>query len=350
MTDFLIVGQGITGTCLAHELDRRGASFHICASPEQYPGSQLAAAIINPVTGRNWVLSWNARQLIPLADQFYKDATERLGDTREYIHKRSILLVSDDQEIEENFMLRTGDPEYADFVAETSDGDHGLGSVASIYGQIQSALQLDMGEFVVDSRIFFRNRNLFFKSEIRTEDLKKTQDGWAFNDNEYRHVIFCDGIQGMHNPWFKQLPFVALKGQLLICEIPELETKHIIKGSVTVVPLDDPFIYWIGSTYERDLTDPSPTKEGRAELMDRLSATINTPFTMLNHRAGIRCATRDRRPFIGMHPVQEGIGLINGLGTKGGSLAPYCARTLVEHVLDQKPIPKEVDILRYWDR
>jgi hypothetical protein len=48
-----------------------------------------------------------------------------------------------------------------------------------------------------------------------------------------------------------------------------------------------------------------------------------------------------------MHTVYQNIGIFNGMGTKGCSLAPYFAEQMTEHILHQTPIDKEASIDRF---
>ena len=350
MIDCLIVGQGIAGSCVAHSMMRRGKSIRVFAAPSRYPSSQLAAAVLNPVTGRKWVKTWNADELIPMANSFYTEATATLGSKRDFIRERRILLCGDDAEIQEAFAVRTGDPLYQDVVATASDDlDVPLDNL-SVYGTIRGALQLDMGEFIVDTRIYLKTHGMFVQEQLDINGLNFSDGTWTYQDEQYASVIFAEGQYGFDNPWFKWLPYAAVKGELIVCEIMGLDTEDIIKGSVTIVPLPDPRIYWIGSTYEWDNRDRSPSKEGLAELMQGLKDIVGDDFSVLTHSAGVRMAAKDRRPFVGVHPNHEHVGILNGLGTKGASLAPYCAEALIEHMLEGKPLPSEIDILRYWPR
>jgi hypothetical protein len=47
-----------------------------------------------------------------------------------------------------------------------------------------------------------------------------------------------------------------------------------------------------------------------------------------------------------MHPTYPKIGIFNGLGTKGGLLAPYWAQHFAQHVLQGIPLDPQVDIRR----
>nr|MBX2815191.1 FAD-dependent oxidoreductase [Saprospiraceae bacterium] len=45
---------------------------------------------------------------------------------------------------------------------------------------------------------------------------------------------------------------------------------------------------------------------------------------------GVRPTTPDRRPFLGQSSDQPGLFILNGLGTKGLSLAPYLSKVLIQ--------------------
>ncbi|MGC4234732.1 MAG: hypothetical protein QM594_17260, partial [Niabella sp.] len=50
---------------------------------------------------------------------------------------------------------------------------------------------------------------------------------------------------------------------------------------------------------------------------------------------------------MGLHPVYKNVGILNGMGTKGCSLAPYFASQLAAHILYRAPIEKDADISRH---
>jgi glycine/D-amino acid oxidase-like deaminating enzyme len=61
----------------------------------------------------------------------------------------------------------------------------------------------------------------------------------------------------------------------------------------------------------------------------------------------VRPATLERRPFVGFHPLHPNIGILNGMGTKGASLAPFFAHQLVQHLVDGFPLMNEININRF---
>jgi glycine/D-amino acid oxidase-like deaminating enzyme len=78
-----------------------------------------------------------------------------------------------------------------------------------------------------------------------------------------------------------------------------------------------------------------------------LQLTIKAPFTIVDHLAALRPATLERRPFIGLHPVHTAVGIFNGMGTKGCSLAPWFARQMVDLLLNNVPVQPDADVRRF---
>jgi len=77
--DCLIIGQGICGTFLAHELEKAGISFLVIDDPLSPGSSKLAAGIMNPITGRRLVRTWMIDELFPFAIKAYQEIGSQLG-------------------------------------------------------------------------------------------------------------------------------------------------------------------------------------------------------------------------------------------------------------------------------
>ena len=61
---FIVVGQGIAGSCLALELADRGARVEIVDDGWESAACLVAAGVINPITGKRLVKSWRSLSLI----------------------------------------------------------------------------------------------------------------------------------------------------------------------------------------------------------------------------------------------------------------------------------------------
>ena len=77
--DILIVGQGLAGTMLGWACERAGISFAVVDTGHAGAATTVAAGIINPITGRRLVKSWEVDRLLPLARATYRDIEAALG-------------------------------------------------------------------------------------------------------------------------------------------------------------------------------------------------------------------------------------------------------------------------------
>jgi glycine/D-amino acid oxidase-like deaminating enzyme len=167
------------------------------------------------------------------------------------------------------------------------------------------------------------------------------------SEARYDHIICCEGWRARHNPYFRYLPHGGNKGEVLIVKTTAPVLDRMFKHRIFLVPLADG-TYWVGATSENQFPDDSPTPVNRQFLEDRLAEILTgTDYEIVNHRAAVRPTVKDRRMIIGTHPDFPKLHILNGLGTKGASLAPLGSRWLVEHLLEGTAIPGEVDIRRF---
>jgi glycine/D-amino acid oxidase-like deaminating enzyme len=68
---------------------------------------------------------------------------------------------------------------------------------------------------------------------------------------------------------------------------------------------------------------------------------------MEEHFAAIRPATVTRDAFSGMHPRHPQLGMLNGMGSKGCSLAPFLAHNFAQHLVHGVPLIPQMDLRRY---
>ena len=102
-----------------------------------------------------------------------------------------------------------------------------------------------------------------------------------------------------------------------------------------------------GATYSYSDDNPGITEESLRELIAAIKELIHLPFTVESQQWGFRPTTPDRRPLVGRHPEHRRLWTLNGLGTKGVSLAPYFSGELISAIENGTPLNKLVDIERY---
>jgi glycine oxidase len=297
------------------------------------------------VTGRRVVKGWLIDQLIPHAERTYEYLEALLGE--KFYHKKNVLRVLFSIKDENHWLAKTGDPLVEKYAIESND--YGLFKdkiiAGEALGEVQYSAQVDMPLLLDKSKEYFSNKSMI-TTELFDYQQLKFKDGKVFYQHfEADKIIFCEGQQGRLNPWFGNLRFEVAKGEVLFVKIPGANFDKILKHKLFVVPLSND-LYWIGSTYDWDTLDDQPTDEKKQFLIDKLEQVLTVPYEIIDHLAAIRPSTFDRRPFLGLHPENDSLGILNGMGTKGASLIPYFVNQFVEFLLEGKALNDEANIAR----
>lgn len=345
--DFLIIGQGIAGTLLAWFLEKEGKAVAVADAFSPHAASQVAAGIINPITGRRYVKSWRVDELIPFAVQAYAELSEVFG--KPFFHEWPIIRTLFNRGEENDWLSRTGDPAYAPYMKEKAKlGEYALHTVLAYgYGEVLKGGQADLPGLTAAYREKLRAEGRLIEADVDYEALKVGTAGVAYEGWHAGQVVFAEGHRGAGNPFFNYLPYGGAKGEVLIVRIPGVQFSKILKHRVFIVPLPVPETYWVGATYGWKFDDEQPTASGGAFLRQRLEEVLSHPFEVLSHKAAVRPTVKDRRPFLGRHPEISRFVLFNGLGTKGASLGPFWAHHLAQHLCCGAPLDPEVDISRF---
>lgn len=343
-TEYLIVGQGICGTFLSWYLQKSGATFTVIDHLDPSSSSRVAAGVINPVTGRRIVKTWMIDTLLPFALSAY----EALGDELniQAIAQKNIVDLFPSAQMRVAFRDRINeDDEYLMLHEDDHRFDkyfrYNFGS-----GEIHPAYTVFIQPVLTAWRQWLKTRDLLLEEKFDDNLLQISGDGIRYRDIIAGKIIFCDGINSAINPLFKNLPFALNKGEALIFRTDELPEEYIYKKTMTIVPLTDNF-FWAGSSHDWNFTDHLPTAGFREKTTRQLEQWLNIPFTVEDHVAAIRPATLERRPFVGMHPHFPRVGIFNGMGTKGCSLAPYFANQFVNYFTLNSEILPEADVKRF---
>ena len=77
--DYIIVGQGISGSFLSWFLLNAGKQVLVIDQSKPNTASKVASGVINPVTGRRIVQTWEIETLMPFAVEAYTQLGGELG-------------------------------------------------------------------------------------------------------------------------------------------------------------------------------------------------------------------------------------------------------------------------------
>jgi len=137
-TEFLIIGQGISGTWLSYYLEKTNKSFIVIDNEQPNSASRVAAGIINPVTGRRIVKTWMIDELLSFLVPAYEELGKEVGikaiDKKSLIdfHPTPQMKIAFDERVKEkaDFLFQPKDQwQYQ----ETFNYDLGFGEVDPCY-------------------------------------------------------------------------------------------------------------------------------------------------------------------------------------------------------------------------
>jgi glycine/D-amino acid oxidase-like deaminating enzyme len=213
-------------------------------------------------------------------------------------------------------------------------------------GEVDPCLLIDLHTLLHTWRNELKRSNALLDENFDVSELHIEPSQVKYKNITAEKIIFCDGISSYQNPYFSLLPFAPNKGEALIVRIQELPKTNILKQGLSIVPWKDD-LFWVGSSYQWTFDNDQPTEAFKIKTQQALKFWLKVPFEIDDHLAAVRPATIERRPFVGLHPQHNSIGILNGMGTKGCSLAPYFAQQLTQHLVNGKAIMPEADVQRF---
>ncbi len=396
--DYIIVGQGLAGTCLAWELRALGASYVVIDREAAVTSSRIAAGLVTPVTGQRLVKTWRFDELRPAAWEFYRRVERELGC--QLLRDAVMVKVFATEQEREFFGKRQRDPAYDGLLREWADLP--VGVLAPLGGcELLRGGQLDVSGFLSRTREMLTREGAYLVGEIALPEdvqfmgqgqacfvipphpsplprdqpqIENNIDGggegtgiaWPAAQQELRTpgaahrvelprhglrarmIVFCEGIAARSNPWFSNVVFNPARGEMLTVRIPDWTEDRVIHGRVWIAPLaaarDGERLYRVGATYDWNELDSGPTAEGRSSLIAALEKLLAVPYEIVDHVTAVRPILQQLNPVIGRHPRCPQMGYFNGLASKGALQAPLFAKQFASHLVNQTPIEHEVDL------
>lgn len=346
--DFIIVGQGLAGTTLAHTFLGQGKTVLVVDDGAEITSSKVAAGIWNPIVFKRYTASFLAQQLIQFNTTFYPQVELQTG--KNFYHPLLYYKIFASADDVQHWQGKLADEEVEGFLGK--EIYHNLS--AQSYNAPEGAAPvlhcgyLDTKKYIASTASFLSAKGMFLQEVFEHDKLNITDSGVEYKGNQAQKIIFCEGLKTLANPFWAQIPFSPVKGEVLTikAQLPNAE-KAIVSKGIFIVPLGGD-VYRVGSTYRWQDMENTPTEDAKRELTEKLNNLLNAPYEIIEHVAAVRPAAIGRRPFVGLHPQNNKVGILNGLGSRGVMLAPYFAHQLVQHILNNGPLHPEVDVKRIF--
>jgi len=342
--DYIIVGLGLAGLTFIEELTKHKKSFVVFEDGSQN-SSKVAAGMFNPVVLKRFTAVWNGKEQLEFAKPIFQKLEKQFNNT--YLHDIDIYRVFKSVEEQNNWYAACDKPILSHYMTTPILKNNNTEVLATFgYGKLTNTGKLDINLLLKDYINHLVENNQIIKEQFIHKDLKFNTKTIVYNNIEANKIVFCEGFGLKENPFFNELPMNEAKGELLTIHAPKLKIDFLLKAAVFVLPLGDD-LYKVGATFNWKDKTQTPSKAGEMELLMKLDMTIDTPYTIVEHVAGIRPTVKDRRPLLGKHPNYPNMAILNGMGTRGVMLAPTMARSLYNHLELNKPLDKESDIARF---
>ena len=185
--DFLIIGQGLAGSLLAWYLIQKKQSVVIVDDASIDSASLAAAGIINPVTGKRLVKSWQVDACLPAAKQCYLTLQQQFRTP--IFHSLPVYRLFQNEQDIELWQLRSSENAYADYLGDRlpPQGSSGLenplgGFLIKGSGYINTALLLQqLREHYAAHNQYIDARFLYYELQIKTAAVEWREIESAFN-------------------------------------------------------------------------------------------------------------------------------------------------------------------------
>jgi glycine/D-amino acid oxidase-like deaminating enzyme len=347
--DAVILGGGLAGAAIAARLCEAGAQVLLFDAQHPDSASQVAAGLYNVVTGRFGAKTWMADLLLAELDAWMN--TPLLEPLRSMRHPMEIYRPFPDPGAYNKWRSRAGQADFKQIVSfqetprlpDLIENPHGGISILPC-GWMEVGAFTEGLLSLLEARGQLRQvRSALSYDAIQLQERTLRFEGETIS---FGHLICCEGHRLLHNPWWGHVPIIPNKGEILILEADGWELPFILSRHVYLLPLGGGN-YLAGSTYYNRFGDAQPSAEGRAEILGHLAEGFRGGYRVLEHRAGIRPTTPDRRPVAGTHPAYPWLHVLGGFGTKGVLSAPWLSRLLAARLLHCGELPPEVSPDRF---
>jgi glycine oxidase len=367
-SDIIVVGAGIIGCAIAHELARRGASVEIVDErPVGMGATQASAGVLAPYIEAHEgspLLDLTVRSLA-LFDAFMERVKAESGVKVSYRRTGTIDVAVNDAEMHalratadvlrrrdvtalllDEQAVRGEEPQLGDAaIGGLLIDSHGFVGAVDLTRALTAAARRHGAQLIEGSRV---RRVMRRKGDmiVDTDRGSLTGNAVVLAAGSWSGEIAIDGVSAT-------VPVRPVRGQLLHLGWSGTPLRRVTwSGRCYLVPWEDGTLL-VGATVEDAGFDERTTVEGVRGLLDAVCAIVprarSAGFT--GARVGLRPATTDDLPVIGPSAVMPNLMYATGHYRNGVLLAPLTAQLVADAMLDNRidPLLAAVSPARFGD-
>jgi glycine oxidase len=368
LVEVVVVGAGIIGCAVAHELARRGARVTVLEAREPGQGAtQASAGVLAPYIEAHEgspLLDLTVRSL-DLYDAFVTRTVADAGAAVAYRRTGTIDVATSEAEVaalqaRATMLSRRGVPALLldaagtrveePLVGEGAIGSlqieaHGFVAAADLTRALVAAARRYGAQLIEPSRV----RRISGRSGdmiVETDRGSLTSNAVVLAAGSWSGEIAVDGVS-------MRVPVRPVRGQLLLLGWTGTPLRRVTWSSrCYLVPWDDGTLL-VGATVEEAGFDERATVAGVRDLLEAVSDLIPHAWAAAfrGARVGLRPATTDGLPVIGASSVLPNLMYATGHYRNGVLLAPLTAKLVADAMLDNvaDPVLRLVSPSRFGD-
>lgn len=328
--DYIVVGGGISGCVLSYTLMKYGASVLMYDMPKENKSSAIAAGLWNPIVLKRMKKVWKADEMMDELHTVYPDMEQ--WTSSQFFDPVSIRRVFHNAGEQNTWMELCDSPAFSMYLEDSISPlpESVVGEFES--GRMKGTGRLNVVAFMAAVHEALRKENGFREERFEWDAVVRDAEGVDYKDVRAHAVISCEGAQmALEEKTLTQGGFAPVKGEVIRVELDKplenecIHQKHFMlsEGNNEVT---------VGATYAWDGFGDGPTQEKKRELEEHVSKVWNGSTRTLDHKSGVRPATKDRRPIVGAHALEH-TWVFGGMGSRAVLMAPYLAKVLVEHFI-----------------
>jgi tRNA 5-methylaminomethyl-2-thiouridine biosynthesis bifunctional protein len=365
--DVAIIGAGINGCSVAHELTQAGkkvAVFDMCSIAGG--GSGAAGAFISPKFSKGGELKELLHEAFVYSMKFYEQNFPQL------LVKAPLLHIAQDEE-DASVLKEYKKITSLKLITPSSDILNNITRNA----REQESISIEAGIVNAEAMCQALCKSAEFIKE-KVESLIFDEGSWNINE-EYRakEVVLATGAyESLMNEPYMQLR--GIWGHRIDVKTTT-QNSHSIHQFVSISPSSEGVLA-IGATHNvhyhpQTSQEPYDINGGRAELLEKASRTLNLKnIEVIKDYTGLRSGSFDYVPLVGPlvisgetlqnkqinfhtkkpnyeeYSYYPNLSVINGNGGYGFVLAPYLAKMLREYIVSDKKISQRLVPARFFAR
>lgn len=349
--DYIVVGLGIAGICFAERLLQQNKTFVVFKGASG-SATEASGGVLNPTVLKRFTIAWNAPQFFKEAIPFYKTLSSRLH--MPILEETAIHRIFNSVEEQNNWMVASDKKELATYLISEIQKNNELHLYTPFgTGAVKGGAIINPKQLITAFENYLDAKGLMRFEDFKHQEVLSNDTEMQYKDLVAKNIVCAEGAHIHNNPFFNltispdgDREFVGNKGQYTVIKAPDLRLNTVVKGAMMLIPLGDD-LYKIGATYNRDDFSDTPSEEDTEEILSKLRKMISCDFEIVDQVVGVRPTVKDRKPLLGSFYENKNIFFMNGLGTRGLSMAPLLSKWLFEHIENKMPLPKEVDLKRF---